>query len=80
LRASQGVSGGAIMAISRQSGPAYDQGRASAGCGPCAKEHTMAKGQKRSNKETKKPKAEKKAPAPDVTPGSVTGVLDRRRK
>lgn len=40
----------------------------------------MAKGQKRSNKEIKKPKAEKKTPVPDATPGSVTGVLDRRRK
>ena len=40
----------------------------------------MAKGQKRSNKEHKNPKAEKK-PAPAPAPaGSVAGVVDRLRK
>jgi hypothetical protein len=46
---------------------------------PGAKEHIMAKGQKRSNKEAKKPKAEKKPPAP-LAPSSVGGVVDRLRK
>ncbi|BDW98810.1 hypothetical protein [Maricaulis maris] len=40
----------------------------------------MAKGQKRSNKETKKPKAEKKAPEKELAPTSVGGVMDRTRK
>jgi hypothetical protein len=40
----------------------------------------MAKGQKRSNKETKKPKADKKAVAQVHSPSSVGGVMDRTRK
>lgn len=33
----------------------------------------MAKGQKKSNKEIRKPKAEKKAPPPQTSPFIVTG-------
>ncbi|PZR33455.1 hypothetical protein [Caulobacter segnis] len=33
----------------------------------------MAKGQKKSNKEIRKPKADKKAPPPAVSPFIVTG-------
>ncbi|WP_273145156.1 hypothetical protein [Oceanicaulis alexandrii] len=40
----------------------------------------MAKGQKRSNKEIKKPKADKKAAANVLSPTSVGGVMDRTRK
>ena len=40
----------------------------------------MAKGQKRSNKEAKKPKAAKKAAGPILSPSSVGGVMDRTRK
>ncbi|MEA1942290.1 MAG: hypothetical protein U9P68_08610 [Pseudomonadota bacterium] len=40
----------------------------------------MAKGQKRSNKEHKKPKAEKKPPAAPAPAGTVAGVVDRLRK
>ena len=39
----------------------------------------MAKGQKRSNKEAKKPKAVKKPAAPAET-GKVGGIVDRLRK
>ncbi|MAP48517.1 MAG: hypothetical protein CMH90_03455 [Oceanicaulis sp.] len=40
----------------------------------------MAKGQKRSNKEIKKPKADKKAASAALSPTSVGGVMDRTRK
>ncbi|WP_267899625.1 hypothetical protein [Maricaulis alexandrii] len=40
----------------------------------------MAKGQKRSNKEHKKPKAAKKPAVAPAAVGSVAGVVDRLRK
>jgi hypothetical protein len=67
------------MIISIAVRKAYHGVSASAGC-PRAKEHTMAKGQKRSNKEIKKPKADKKAAAATLSPTSVGGVMDRTRK